>query len=63
MTLLISSSWVFLSGKPKILVGKCRAWLSDGQPILAPAVTVGETEGAMDPASVFFFTSSFASNL
>ena len=28
---------------------------------LAPAVTVGETEGAMDSASVFF-TSSFAYN-
>ena len=30
--------------------------------ILAPAVTVGETEGAMDSASVLFFTSSFAYN-
>ena len=29
---------------------------------LAPAVTVGETEGAMDSASVLFFTSSFAYN-
>ena len=28
---------------------------------LAPALTVGETEGAMDSASVFF-TSSFAYN-
>ena len=31
-------------------------------PFLAPAVTVGETEGAMDSASVLFFTSSFAYN-
>ena len=30
--------------------------------LLAPAVTVGETEGAMDSASVLFFTSSFAYN-
>ena len=29
---------------------------------LAPAVTVGETEGAMDSTSVLFFTSSFAYN-
>ena len=29
---------------------------------LAPAVTVGEAEGAMDSASVLFFTSSFAYN-
>ena len=29
---------------------------------LAPAVTVGETDGAMDSASVLFFTSSFAYN-
>ena len=29
---------------------------------LAPAVTVGETEGAMDSTSVFFFASSFAYN-
>ena len=29
---------------------------------LAPAVTVGETEGAMNSACVFFFTSSFAYN-
>ena len=28
--------------------------------LLAPAVTVGETEGAMDSSSVLFFTSSFA---
>ena len=30
--------------------------------LLAPAVTVGETEGAMDSISVFFFASSFAYN-
>ena len=30
--------------------------------LLAPAVTVGETEGAMDSASVLFFASSFAYN-
>ena len=30
--------------------------------LLAPAVTVGEMEGAMDSASVLFFTSSFAYN-
>ena len=30
--------------------------------LLAPAVTVGETEGAMDSASVLVFTSSFAYN-
>ena len=30
--------------------------------LLVPAVTVGETEGAMDSASVLFFTSSFAYN-
>ena len=30
--------------------------------LLAPAVTVGETEGAMDSASVCFFASSFAYN-
>ena len=29
---------------------------------LAPAVTVGETEGALDSASVLVFTSSFAYN-
>ena len=29
---------------------------------LAPAVTVGETEGAKDSTSVLFFTSSFAYN-
>ena len=29
---------------------------------LAPAVTVGETEGAMDSTSVFFLASSFAYN-
>ena len=29
---------------------------------LAPAVTVGETEGARDSTSVLFFTSSFAYN-
>ena len=29
---------------------------------LAPAVTVGKTEGAMDSAAVLFFTSSFAYN-
>ena len=32
------------------------------QPLLAPAVTVGETEGAMDSTSFLFFTSSFAYN-
>ena len=31
-------------------------------PLLAPAVTVGETEGAMDSTSVLFFTSSFVYN-
>ena len=31
-------------------------------PLLAPAVTVGETEGAMDSTSVFFLASSFAYN-
>ena len=30
--------------------------------LLAPAVTVGETEGAMDSTSVFFLASSFAYN-
>ena len=30
--------------------------------LLAPAVTVGETEGAMDSTSVLFFISSFAYN-
>ena len=30
--------------------------------LLAPAVTVGETERAMDSASVLVFTSSFAYN-
>ena len=30
--------------------------------LLAHAVTVGKTEGAMDSASVLFFTSSFAYN-
>ena len=30
--------------------------------LLAPAVTVGEMEGAMDSTSVLFFTSSFAYN-
>ena len=30
--------------------------------ILAPAVTVGETKGAMDSTSVFFLASSFAYN-
>ena len=30
--------------------------------LLAPAVTVGETKGAMDSVSVLFFTSSFAYN-
>ena len=29
---------------------------------LAPAVTVGETKGAMDSTSVFFLASSFAYN-
>ena len=32
------------------------------KPLLAPAVTVGETEGAMDSTSVFFLASSFAYN-
>ena len=32
------------------------------RPLLAPAVTVGDTEGAMDSASVLVFTSSFAYN-
>ena len=32
------------------------------RPLSAPAVTEGETEGAMDSASVLFFTSSFAYN-
>ena len=31
-------------------------------PLLAPAVTVGETEGAMDSTSRFFLASSFAYN-
>ena len=31
--------------------------------LVAPAVTVGETEGAIDSASVPIFTSSFAYNL
>ena len=30
--------------------------------LLAPAVPVGETEGAMDSTSVFFLASSFAYN-
>ena len=34
---------------------------SQGKLLLAPAVTVGETEGAMDSTSVFF-ASSFAYN-
>ena len=42
-------------------------WSQNGQMsvdirFLAPAFTVGETEGAMDSASVLFFTSSFAYN-
>ena len=36
-------------------------YLLDQQELLAPAVTVGETAGAMDSASVFF-ASSFAYN-
>ena len=49
----------------------CKIWIDNNHviifakqawgPFLAPAVTVGETEGAMDPASVFF-ASSFAYN-
>ena len=40
--------------------------MSDYKPapftFLAPAVTVGVTEGAMDSTSVFFLASSFAYN-
>ena len=36
--------------------------LTDEFCLLAPTVTVGETEGAMDSASILFFTSSFAYN-
>ena len=36
-------------------------WNEQVKIFLAPAVTVGETEGAMDSASVFF-ASSFAYN-
>ena len=35
--------------------------ITTSQPFLAPAVTLGETEGAMDSTSVFF-SSSFAYN-
>ena len=41
----------------------CHFLSASSRPILlAPAVTVGETEGAMDSASVLVFTSSFAYN-
>ena len=42
----------------------CRIVIAEDQTahLLAPAVTVGETEGAMDSASVPVFISSFAYN-
>ena len=54
-----------LSQKEGMTLAPSREWRATWPSVcsfLAPAVTVGETEGAMDSTSVLFFTSSFAYN-
>ena len=54
-------SWNKIVFSQKSATIQCAPWAEKNH-FSAPALTVGETEGAMDSASVFFFASSFAYN-
>ena len=52
----------FCDGISNIIKPDVPAYTHTGPTFLSPAVTVGESEGAMDSTSVLFSTSSFAYN-